>query len=48
MAKAIAYTFLKAISDLFTMLDLNKDGVIEKEEQEKAKEKLYSVHREND
>ena len=38
----------KAIEDLFNMLDLNDDGVIDTDEQQKAKKELHSVHREND
>ena len=43
MVMAIAYTFLKAISDLFTMLDTNKDGEIDKIEQEAAMKKIHSM-----
>ena len=38
----------KAIQDLFKMVDLNKNGVLEKAEQKKAKKKLHSVQRDND
>ena len=38
----------KAIADLFKMLDLDNNGVLEKDEQQKAEKKLHSVHREND
>ena len=38
----------KAIADLFKMVDLNKNGVLEKAEQKKAKKKLHSVQRDND
>lgn len=33
----------KAIADLFKMVDLNKNGVLEKAEQKKAKKKLHSM-----
>ena len=38
----------KAIADLFKMLDLDNNGVLEKDEQQKAEKKLHSVRREND
>merc|ERR1719191_1350482 len=41
--KAIAYTFLKVISDLFTMLDKNKNGEIDKTEQEEAMKNIHSM-----
>merc|ERR1719191_1877756 len=41
--KAIGYTFLKVILDLFTMLDKNKNGEIDKTEQEEAMKEIHSM-----
>merc|ERR1719443_1396800 len=43
MAKTIAYTLLKAISDLFTVLDRNKNGEIDEAEQEAAMKTIHSM-----
>merc|ERR1719271_1736995 len=39
----ISYTFLKVISDLFTMLDKNKNGEIDKTEQEEGMKNIHSM-----
>ena len=43
MSYRISYTFLKVISDLFAMLDKNKNGEIDKTEQEEAMKNIHSM-----
>merc|ERR1719238_792294 len=39
----VANTFVNAISDLFKMLDKDKDGMIDKSEQEQAMKNIHSM-----